>query len=68
MKCPYLVKTISVSVPGEPEVIEYEPENEDVETQIIVNSRVTDITTEQHSDCIEEDCAAWYDGRCGYRG
>ena len=70
MKCPYLTRTVTVIAHQEPFVKEYELEDDDGNTitnLVTIDGPTVELTTEQHSDCIEEDCAAWYDGRCGYR-
>lgn len=58
MKCPYIQKSITV---------------EETAQEFDDNFNCTAITTEtvkniQLPDCLREDCAAWSDGRCAYRG
>ena len=58
MKCPYIQKQVTV----EETVQEFDD-----------NFNCTAITTEtvkniELPDCLREDCAAWNDGRCAYRG
>ena len=58
MKCPYIQKSITV---------------EETAQEFDDNFNCTAITTEtvkniELPDCLREDCAAWNDGRCAYRG
>ena len=58
MKCPYIQKSITV---------------EETVQDFDDNFTCTAITTEtvkniELPDCLREDCAAWNDGHCAYRG
>ena len=58
MKCPYIQRQITV---------------EETAQEFDDNFNCTAITTEtvkniELPDCLREDCAAWNDGRCAYRG
>lgn len=58
MKCPYIQKQITV---------------EETKQEFDDNQCCTAITTKtikniELPDCLKEDCAAWNDGRCTYRG
>lgn len=58
MKCPYIHKQIAV---------------EETAQEFDENFNCTAITTKtikniELPDCLKEDCAAWNDGRCAYRG
>ena len=58
MKCPYIQKQVTV---------------EETAQEFDDNFNCTDITTTtvkniELPDCLREDCAAWDDGRCAYRG
>lgn len=58
MKCPYIQKQVTV---------------EETAQEFDDNQCCTDITTNtikniELPDCLREDCAAWNDGRCAYRG
>ena len=58
MKCPYIQRQITV---------------EETVQDFDDNFNCTAITTEtvkniELPDCLREDCAAWNDGRCAYRG
>ena len=58
MKCPYIQKSITV---------------EETAQEFDDNFNCTAITTEtvkniELPDCLREDCAAWNDGHCAYRG
>ena len=58
MKCPYIQRQITV---------------EETAQEFDDNFNCTDITTTtvkniELPDCLREDCAAWNDGHCAYRG
>ena len=58
MKCPYIQKQVTV---------------EETAQEFDDNQCRTEITTKtvkniELPDCLREDCAAWNDGRCAYRG
>ena len=58
MKCPYIQKQVTV---------------EETAQEFDDNFNCTDITTTtvkniELPDCLREDCAAWNDGHCAYRG
>jgi hypothetical protein len=55
MKCPY-----NVSIETEQTVFEYDKFGFQVFQQTIVKSEMP--------DCIKEECAAWCDGKCHYKG
>lgn len=61
MKCPYAVNRSIVTQTE----IEYEKEEE---TFLESNSTVSQINTAWFVDCLEDDCGAFYDGRCHYNG
>lgn len=58
MKCPYIQKQVTVE----------ETAQEFDDNQCCTNLTTTTVKNIKLPDCLREDCAAWDDGRCAYRG
>ena len=58
MKCPYAVSRHTVTQT----TFEYDEDRAETFRQTIEKN------TAEFSECPKEDCGAWQDGRCGYRG
>mgnify|MGYP007069884314 CR=1 FL=1 len=61
MKCPYKQSTLTQADRTVYDLI-------DEETGVSKGSGTLIQTTYEYCDCIEDECAVWYDGRCHYNG
>lgn len=65
MKCPYLINEVVSKRLHKPSIIEYEADDGD--NYVITAHDTTKSTLRYFADCLQEECACFYDGRCNKR-
>lgn len=57
-KCPFLIETVRVE--------QWQQSADDENSTIAGNGGTVISEKEKHTDCLEHECGAYYDGRCHY--
>ncbi len=58
MKCPFLIKRTRVE--------KWQQSPDDDNTTIVGNGTTIISEEEKHTDCLQHECGAYYNGRCHY--